>query len=131
MIAYDKTQLDNLLIKEQAKRFRRTDLITEEELVNIAKTKQPAYSHTNIFIRTGVFLLTYILAFCSYGLIVLFFKIDVLGELFKPLVFFFSITTFTALEFFIRRKNYFASGVDDALLFFGLVCFAFSLILMI
>ncbi|MEO8147127.1 MAG: hypothetical protein ABI723_05785 [Bacteroidia bacterium] len=123
MIAYDKKRLDNLLESEQAKCFSRLDLINKDELRLIALAKQPAYHHSNIFIRIGVLLLTIILTFCSYGLLVLFFGLDSEWG-FKIALIIFSIITFAALEFFIRNKNHFASGVDDGLLYFAFTCFA-------
>lgn len=126
MIAYDKIKLDNLFITNYAKQLKRLDLIDEKTLADIAKAKQPAYKHSNIFIRIGVVLLTYVLTFCSYGLIVLFFGLDA-SAAFKIAALFFAIVTFAALEFFIKSKNNYATGIDDALLYFALMCFAIFL----
>lgn len=126
MIAYDKIKLDNLLVRDFSKRLKRLNLIDETILTAIAKAKQPAYNHTNIFIRIGVLLLTFVLTFCSYGLLVLFFGLDAFSA-FKVAVIIFAITTFAALEFFIKTKNNYATGIDDALLYFALMCYSIFL----
>lgn len=124
MIAYNKIKLDNLFTIEQAKYFKRCGVITEEELIQIGKTMQTTYQRTNIFIRVGVLILTMVLTFCSYGLIVLFTGLDSFFDAFKIALLVFTATTIAVLEHFIRNKNHFASGVDDGLLYLAIIAFA-------
>ncbi len=122
MIAYDSIKLKHLLVTEQAKKYKRLNLISEQELGAIAVANQPSYHRTNIFIRAGVLALTVILAFCSCGLITLFFHLD--SEFaFKGALLFFTALSILLLEHFIRKKNQFASGIDDGLLYFALGAF--------
>lgn len=124
MITYNKIKLDNLYTIEQAKYFKRCDVITEEELIQIGKTKQDTYQRTNIFIRIGVLILTMVLAVSSYGLIVLFTGLDSSLDAFKIALLIFTASTIVILEHFIRNKNHYASGVDDGLLYLAILAFA-------
>jgi hypothetical protein len=127
MIAYDKIKLNKLLLTDIAKYFKRCDLITDEELIAIGKSKSTTYHRTNIFIRAGVLFLTMLLAFSSCGLMVLFTGLDSFITGFKIALLFFAMLTISALEYFIKNKNNYASGIDDGLLYFALCSFALFL----
>lgn len=124
MIAYDKIKLSNLLLMEQAKYFKRCDVITEEELIAIGTSKVNAYHRTNIFIRIGVLFLTMILASCSYGLLILIMGLDSFVKGFEIALLVCSFITIFILEYFIKTKHNYASGIDDGLLYFALNAFA-------
>ncbi len=124
MIAYDKIKLSNLLLIEQAKYFKRCGTITQDELISIGRSKADAYHRTNIFIRAGVLFLTMILASSSYGLLILFTGFDSFVKGFEIALLFISFITIFILDYFIKTKQNYATGIDDGLLYFALNAFA-------
>ena len=118
MIAYNELKFSNLLLLDQLKRWKRAGLLDAAMLSAIAIQKAETYKHTNIFLRIGVFILTMILSWSITGIAFLFFDLDseiVIGVA----MIFFGLLFGAALEFFIRKKSAFCSGVDDALLYFS------------
>lgn len=119
MIAYNKTKFSDLILLEQAKKWKRVNLIDQEIFRAIVEAKWNAYKRSNIFLRAGVFILTYILASSSIGLVFLFFHLDheqVIGFF----LLLFGAISIAALEYFIRSKNVFNTGIDESLLYFSI-----------
>ena len=71
MIAYNHTSLDNLLINEEAADAFHQQLISMEEYKAVEKTYPVNLYTPNIFIRIGLFLLTCVIAFMGYGMILM------------------------------------------------------------
>lgn len=120
MIAYNQQWLEHLYIQNQARESFKRDCITEEERKQI-KIKYPASFYTpNFFIRAGLFLLTGIVLSFSLSLLFLMFlgEIDKAG---KILCFISGILNIVVLEYFIREKRHYRSGIDDALLWGGIL----------
>ncbi len=128
MIAYNKTWLQNLIIREQATEAYAENCIDKEELQRINEQHPSLFYSPNIFVRTGLFLLTFIILLFSFGLIALLFS-DALDNALGGLAIFFGLLAYAALEWMVQTKNHYRSGVDDALLwiaagcFFGGVCY--------
>jgi len=114
MIAYNHTSLDNLLINEEAADAFHQQLISIEEYKAIEKAYPVDLHSPNVFIRFGLFLLTCVIAFMGYGMILMmeFNSETGLGIL----TFIYSLFMYGALEFLIREKKHYRSGIDDALL---------------
>jgi uncharacterized membrane protein YgcG len=125
MIIYNKTWLDNLKIHHLAEDELNANCITTTEL-NAIKQKYPVGFYTpGIFIRIGLFILTFIIVGFATGLLSLMISqtrmIDSPGW---PL--FLGICVYVMLEIAIRQNHY-NTGVDNALLWLsaGLITGAF------
>jgi hypothetical protein len=123
MIAYHKNWLDNLYIQEQAEEAVAHDCISGEEQAAIKERYTVRFYTPNFFIRVGLFLLTAIIACFALGLFTLM-TIDASSSaVFGILLLFTAGLSYGALEYFVQQNNHYRSGVDDALLWFSLICF--------
>ncbi|THU33412.1 hypothetical protein FAM09_25000 [Niastella caeni] len=119
MIAYNHTSLDNLLINEEASVALNNELISKEE-ADAIKNVYPVNLYTpNLFIRIGLFLLTVVIVLMGFGLFWLLTKIESEKGI-GTLVLIVSLMLYTALEFLIREKKHYRSGIDDALLWLSI-----------
>lgn len=132
MIAYNSDWLDNLLAQARLREaFLSKEISADEYQQQEIKFPAPFYS-THYFARIGLFLLTLIISGFSLGLLSLMF-LSAIEDVFTGLVIIFGLLNYGALEYFIREKKHYRSGVDDALLYlsFGYIatgiCFAASL----
>lgn len=115
MIAYNPLWLQNLFIRQQTAEAADQKLITEEELTGINAAYPVQFYSPNIFIRVGLFILTIVILLFSFGLFALL-LISSIEKGFAGLAIFFGLLSYAALEYFVKSKNHFQSGVDDALL---------------
>src|SRR6185295_1879247 len=69
---YDPARLKNRLLARQLFRWRKINLTSDEEYTKALQGLEPRYKTTNIFLRIGIFLLTFVIAVCSLGLMGLF-----------------------------------------------------------
>lgn len=114
MIAYNHTSLDNLLINEEAADAFHQQLISIEEYKAIEKAYPVNLYTPNIFIRIGLFLLTCIIAFMGFGMLLM---MEIGSEKgLGILTFIYALFMYGALEFLVREKKHYRSGIDDALL---------------
>ncbi|MEO6254918.1 MAG: hypothetical protein ABIO79_16525 [Ferruginibacter sp.] len=121
MIAYNKIWLDNLAAGEAIKDAFYANTISKDEK-EVAETIFPVgFYSPNIFIRIGLFILTFVIACFSLGLLSLIFM-DSIEQSIGRLIIFFGLLSYGALEFFIGAKNHYRSGVDDALLWITGIC---------
>ena len=120
MIAYNKNQLDNVYVHEQLKEAYEQNYITKDEQEKCINTYPVGFYMPNIFIRSGLFLLTFVIAGFSFGLIGMLF-ITGSSETFISGLIFFGLLAYGVLEFGVNRKHYFRSGVDDALLWLSAI----------
>src|ERR1017187_10155654 len=114
MIAYNRTSLDNMTIREQADEALAAGCITPEESTKIGATYPIDFYTPNIFICFGLFLLTVVIAAFSLGLFLLV-KAGGSGS-FAPLLIFSGLVCYGALEYVVYKRRHFRSGVDYALL---------------
>jgi hypothetical protein len=121
MIAYNKDQLYNLHIHEQLDEAYNEHYISREERENCKKKYAVIFYMPNIFIRSGLFLLTLVISLFSFGLIILLF-INGNDESIITVLVLFGLLAYSILEFVVIKKNHFKSGVDDALLWISLIC---------
>ncbi|MBC7536358.1 MAG: hypothetical protein H7258_11755 [Ferruginibacter sp.] len=120
MIAYNKTWLQNKFIQEHSFTALGEYYITQEEQAAI-KIAYPAPFYTpNLFIRIGLFLLTGIIMIFTFGLLALI-CLNIIERAAGGLAVFFGMASFAILEYFIKIKKHFRSGVDDALCSLGAV----------
>jgi hypothetical protein len=115
MIIYNKTWLNNLELRNQSEHAHQTECVTDEELKNIKEHYPVGFYTPGIFIRIGLFVLTFIIALFSGGLLSLMFASTRAIEHFGwPM--FLGVVCYVALEIIVTGKNHYRSGVDDALL---------------
>ena len=114
MIAYNRTSLDNMAIRKQADEAFDAGCITPEENTKIGATYPVDFYTPNIFICVGLFLLTVVIVVFSLGLL---FLITAGGSgSIAPLLIFSFVVCYIALEYTVRDRLHYRSGVDYALL---------------
>ena len=116
MIAYNNEWLDHLQMQEETAAAFDANYITKDEQDTINKKYPVGFYSPNIFIRIGLFVLTIIILLFSLGLLTLIFLSALDESMFSGLAIFFAIVCYVALEYMIRSKNHYSSGVDDSLL---------------
>jgi hypothetical protein len=114
MIAYNRTSLDNLSIRNQTREALAAGCITGEENTEINAAHPVNFYMPNIFICIGLFLLTALIAACSLGLLMLMSAAS--SGSFTVILIFFGLVCYGALEWVVYQKRHFKSGVDYALL---------------
>ena len=115
MIAYNNEWLNNLNMKGEATGAFDANCITKDDQDAINKKYPVGFYTPNIFIRIGLFVLTIIILLFSFGLLVLI-TLSGIEDMITGLSIFFAIACYAALEYMIRVKNHYSSGVDDGLL---------------
>ncbi|MDB5117110.1 MAG: hypothetical protein JWQ79_2602 [Mucilaginibacter sp.] len=114
MIIYNKTWLSNLYLHKQSEQLRAAGCLTHEELATIKAKYLVGFYTPGIFIRIGLFLLTCIIISFSFGLLSLMFTATQIIET-PGWSLFLGIICVVALEYMVKTKNHYRSGVDDAL----------------
>lgn len=130
MMFYNQRKLHNLLQQEELESLHRKGMLNNEQLAKALAGRQPSYKRTNVFIRIGFFILTTIVAASVLGLLAL---ASGMNQNFELLLLFFSIGVFFVLYYYyvlVEQGNY-GTGVDDALLYFGLFSFLTGLLMLI
>jgi hypothetical protein len=122
MIAYNHTSLDNLSIYEEATDAFYQQLISTEEVNAIHKAYPVNQYSPNAFIRFGLFLLTIVIVLMVYGFLLML-ELGGSDKGIGIMTFVFSLFLYGALEFIIREKKHYRSGIDDALLWLCIVAF--------
>ena len=113
--AYPKSELENIHLLDFAKELRDKELISEAQVEEIEKNLTlPAYL-PNIFVRIGLFLITCLGIFSGLGLCWLLTGSSEKGRVIGMLFLIYGTALFFLLEYFIRKKGHFRSGIDDAL----------------
>ena len=122
MIAYKEKSLDAAVISEEAADALKKQLITNEEHAAIANAHKTDLYSPNVFIRIGLFVLTVVIVFMSFGLMFLFTGDALSNEtgLFVTTLLF-GAFIYAALEWLIQNKRHYRSGVDDALLWLAII----------
>ncbi len=115
MIAYNKEWLDHLNNRRTAHDAFDEDCLTKEERENIYKKYPVGFYTPNVFVGIGLMLLTIIIQLFSFGLIALIFR-ESNENTFGVLAIVFAIVCYMALEYMVRKKNHYSSGVDEGLL---------------
>lgn len=117
---YNKTRLENLLMLEEVRDWFRSGLIDLQQYSNLLASKRPAYKRSNVLFRIGMFVLTTIGLYSSFGLGGLMINMFSGDTGLKVFLFLASGIAFVVLRIFIRDKDHFKSGVDEALAYNGL-----------
>ncbi|MBX9851976.1 MAG: hypothetical protein K2X86_09480 [Cytophagaceae bacterium] len=130
IIAYTKNLLEGFKIHPVIKSWKEKNLISEETYTSIGNAYKEG-QHTNIFIRIALLIFTLILVSATLGLITLMVPGgDSESEIGIRLVIY-SIFCFIALEIYIHTKKRYRAGIDDALLYAGLLQLSMGMIMML
>lgn len=126
MIAYNKQSLDNLELQDQLEDAFNKNFISVQEL-NLCKEKYPSKLYSpNPFVRIGLFILTLIITFCSFGLLALMVQLSSENGISGMLIFS-GIISYIMLEIMIKANHHYKSGVDDALMWASIIFIVTSL----
>jgi len=115
VFAYSNKSLDNKLINEKISRALHDNLISKEEYAAVKKAYPEDLYTPNVFIQIGIFLLSVIIILMGSGLLTLMTGVSS-EKAFGALSAFSSLMLYPALEFIIRTKKHYRSGLDGALL---------------
>ena len=122
MIAYNKIWLDNLYLRNEAALSFRKGQISSGEY-DAVREKYPVGFYTpNIFVRIGLFILTIVIAVFSFALLALLLILSN-DAAYSAMLILYAFISYGTLEFIIRSKKHFRSGVDDALLWMSGILF--------
>jgi len=126
MIAYNKEWLDNQAANDDIDEAYEIYLINAEEKKRANSLFPVGFYSPNYFIRAGLYILTFIIAGFSFGLICLI-LMSTVESIFSGLLIFFGSGAYAMLEYFVRQKHHYRSGVDDALMWIAGGCILFGI----
>ena len=116
MIAYNKVWLANMRLQAELKKDRLKGFISDAEFKGITEKYPVGFYTPGLFARIGLFILTCVVISFGDGLLTLFFAASDLSFTFGWM-FFMGLLTYGALEFMVKTRHHYRSGIDDALLF--------------
>lgn len=124
--AYNNTWVTNIYVREIAAGWVSKNLLTKKQEAEIRTAYPDAFYRPGIFVTIGLFVFTSIACLFFGGFVSLFFIDSVSGDSFGALSIICAAGFFGALEFAIRDRKLFHSGVDNALLYAAIgCCFSF------
>ncbi len=126
MIAYSKNWLDNLNNRAKIDNEFSFSSISIEEKEKLDTLFPVGFYSPNLFIRIGLFILTTVIATFTLGIFSLM-SLQNIDKHFHLLILFIGLLSYAALEFFVKEKKQFRSGVDDALMWIFAICMLFSI----
>jgi hypothetical protein len=122
MIIYNKEWLRNKRVVDLLRTDLKAGHITTGEFKAIEAAYPVGFYLPGIVVRVGLFILTLIIALFATGLLSLLgLSTHLIDSPGWPI--FLGIICYAGLEFFVRERNYFHSGVDNALLYFSACLF--------
>jgi hypothetical protein len=124
MIAYNEQSLDQLAIDSEVALAHKKRLLSDQEYTNVLQVYKPDLYSPNLFIRIGLFVLTVVIVAMMFGLVLLITESILSNDgIFFFIALVFGCLIYVSLEWIIRSKRHYRSGVDDALLWLALICF--------
>jgi hypothetical protein len=126
MIAYDITGLEHIRVQSEAQAARAKGYITREEEHRIRLAYPTDFYTPNVYVRVGLFVSTMIILLFAFGLLALFVSVSGAsgGSAYSILGIIFGCIGLGGLEFIIRSRRHFRSGVDDAALLLSVLMIA-------
>lgn len=112
MIVYDKVELENLTLVEEARSLKEASFIDSEQYKGISKQLTIPKSSNNLLVRLAFFVLGSFLYSSICGFLTLISE-NAIGENFKVIVFLYATVGFAGAEVMTRLKFY-GHGLDDA-----------------
>ncbi|MFN3487743.1 MAG: MgtC/SapB family protein [Emticicia sp.] len=127
--SYNETWVENINNQEIIDDWFFRKLISDEQRKEAHQVFPVGFHQSNIFVKTGLFLFTFLMASAGLGFAALF-LFDIFSESrfsFSAISLIYAFLFLYFLEYFIKNKNFYRSGVDNALLY-SLLFAAFSAI---
>lgn len=114
MQAYNKSELENYFLTEEAKKLYQKKFLSKGQLQNISAQLIQLKSNSNIFFRIGFFLLGNFLfsSVISAFAVILF---QMISDQYQIIFFLYAVVAYIGLEVLVRMK-FFRHGLDDAFL---------------
>lgn len=126
MKAYNQQEVENIHHQQIIEDWHSRGLLSDEQLAKSINAFPVSFYRPNIFVKAGLFLFTALASICGAGFISIFF-IEILDNAslryWSILAWFYALLFGVFLEFFIKQRKLFHSGVDNALLYATLSCF--------
>lgn len=120
MTAYNTTDLYNKQVEEDASAAFLSSCISDDTYRNILLSHNSKLYTPNYFIRIGMGILTIVAIVFSGTLLGLIFGTDGSAG-FTALLIFYTLLSYTALEFFVKQKHYYNAGIDNILMLSTLI----------
>lgn len=122
MIVYNTKLLTNIAMVKKAKQWFSLNLISAPQMAAVLKKYPVEYFKPNVFIKIGLFIFTFFIIGAAMSVISLFtFMVFSQLESFEGYGIFMSIlfggVAGFLLEKFIKWRNWYSNGIDDALLY--------------
>ncbi|MFT3937096.1 MAG: hypothetical protein QM726_25945 [Chitinophagaceae bacterium] len=122
MIAYNTQWLSNLLVREQADTALNKHCISKAEQEQVYAAYPAGFYTPNIFVRIGLFILTWVILIFGISLLSLgFFSAADSEKAVGGLFIFFGLLIYGGLEMMVKNNHY-HSGVDDGLIWMCGIC---------
>ena len=121
MQAYNKYDLENYFLAEEAKKLYQKKFLPKEQLQKISTQLVQLKSNSNIFFRIGFFLLGNFLfssVISAFAVILL----QAITDQYQIIFFLYAIVAYIGLEVLVRMK-FFRHGLDDAFLLSAQISF--------
>lgn len=131
MKIYNETWLRNRAIQEQSEYWQKKGVLSAEQLATIQTQFPDLFYRPNIWIKVGLFFFTCIAASFALGLTSVFTLAifdDVLGSGFVSILY--GLSFYFILNFFIKNRKLYHSGIDNALLYIAVGWFLTGFFLM-
>ena len=125
MQAYNKSELENYFLAEEAKKLYQKKFLSKEQLQNINAQLVQLKSNPNIFFRIGFFFLGSFLIstiISAFGLILF----PLISEDFEFIFFFYAIVAYIGLEVLVNMK-FFRHGLDDTFVLTSQISFSIGI----
>ena len=121
MQAYNKSELENYFLAEEAKKLFQKKFLSKAQLQIISAQLAQLKSNSNIFFRIGFFLLgNFLLSSVISAISVI--LLQLITEQYQIMFFLYAIVAYIGLEVLVRMK-FFRHGLDDAFLLSAQISF--------
>jgi len=125
MQAYNKSELENYFLAEEAKKLYQKKFLSKEQLHNIDLQLVQLKSNPNIFFRMGFFFLGSFLIstiISAFGLVLF----PLISEDFEFVFFFYAVVAYIGLAVLVNMK-FFRHGLDDAFVLTSQISFSIGI----
>ncbi len=134
MKAYNADIIKNSFLKKEAAFWHANKLISDEQYAAIIQKYSASLQTSNVFVKIGLFIFILFIVLASLGIFSLFFSSIMYNStnaigfgIFTCLLY--ATACFFVLESFIKNKNIYNTGTDEALLYIGLTFLAVGIFL--
>jgi hypothetical protein len=126
MKAYNADIIKNSFLKKKAAFWHANKLISDEQYATILQKYSASFQASNVFVKIGLFIFILFIVLASLGIYSLLFSSimyssDGMVGFWVFTCVLFAAACFFVLELFIKNKNIYNSGTDEALLYIGLM----------